>query len=92
MASSYTSSILFESLIPSNLKDSVSDDDKLSSLLRLSNLTTSSLNNFSRRYLPDQNVSSFLNGPGKNIQQSDQTQTFENNFDQTNLDNLPVID
>ncbi len=48
--------------------------------------------NFSRRYLPDQNVSSFLNGPGNNIQQSDQTQTFENNFDPTNLDNLPVID
>ena len=36
MASSYTSSMLFESLIPSNLKVSASDDDKLSLLFRLS--------------------------------------------------------
>lgn len=48
--------------------------------------------NFSRRYLPDQNVSSFLNGPEDSIQKSDQIQTFENNFDPTELDNLPIID
>ena len=47
--------------------------------------------NFSRRYLPDQNISSFLNTPSPN-QDYNGLQTNQQNSDLRNIDNLPIID
>ena len=47
--------------------------------------------NFSRRYLPDQNISSFLNTPSSN-QDYNGLQTNQQNSDLRNIDNLPIID
>ena len=50
--------------------------------------------NFSRRYLPDQNVSSFLNQPipQSNYGNFDNRQMIQNQPSIENLDNLPIID
>ena len=48
--------------------------------------------NFSRRYLPDQNVSSFLNSPPASYGDYNNAQTNSQNFDPRNIDNLPIID
>ena len=47
--------------------------------------------NFSRRYLPDQNISSFLNTPSP-TQDYNGLQTNQQNSDLRNIDNLPIID
>ena len=48
--------------------------------------------NFSRRYLPDQNISTFVNRSQNNIQDLEQTQKFIENSNPLDLDNLPIID
>jgi len=48
--------------------------------------------NFSRRYLPDQNVSSFLNPSQPNYGNFDNRQLVPNNSNIQNLDNLPIIE
>ena len=50
--------------------------------------------NFSRRYLPDQNVSTFLNQPNSqsNYGNFDSRQMIQDGSNIQNLDNLPIID
>ncbi len=49
--------------------------------------------NFSRRYLPDQNVSTFLNQtPQSNYGNFDNRQMIQSEPSMQNLDNLPIID
>ena len=49
--------------------------------------------NFSRRYLPDQNVSTFLNQPPQsNYGNFDNRQMIQSEPSMQNLDNLPIID
>ena len=48
--------------------------------------------NFSRRYIPDQNVSSFLTSPQENISEIREGFSPREEFNFRSLDNLPVID
>ena len=48
--------------------------------------------NFSRRYLPDQNVSSFLNNPPATYGDYNNAQNIQLNSDPKNIENLPIID
>lgn len=48
--------------------------------------------NFSRRYIPDQNVSSFLTSPQENMSEIRNGFSPREEFDFRSLDNLPVID
>ena len=48
--------------------------------------------NFSRRYLPDQNVSSFLNNPPATYGNYNNVQNIQLNSDPKNIENLPIID
>ena len=48
--------------------------------------------NFSRRYIPDQNVSSFLTNPQNNVSETRNSFPPREEFDFRSLDNLPVID
>tara|TARA_B100000963_G_C22544984_1_gene634013 strand:+ start:233 stop:814 length:582 start_codon:yes stop_codon:yes gene_type:complete len=48
--------------------------------------------NFSRRYLPDQNVSSFLNYPPASFGDYNNLQNTQLGSDPRNLENLPIID
>ena len=48
--------------------------------------------NFSRRYIPDQNVSSFLTSPQENMSEIRDGFSPKEEFDFRSLDNLPVID
>ena len=48
--------------------------------------------NFSRRYLPDQNVSSFLNNPPATYGDFNNVQNIQLNSDPKNIENLPIID
>ncbi len=48
--------------------------------------------NFSRRYVPDHNVSSFLTSPQMNNGLSNDAQVIQENTDVRDIDNLPIID